>query len=70
MKLKCLHCGTEFEGTISKDDLGWHSACPSCEQSFDVDVPKGRILMVFTDKTDSETPYASFTDMPERDITA
>lgn len=39
MKLKCLHCQNEFDGTIEKDDLGWHSSCPKCGGSFDVDVP-------------------------------
>ena len=40
MKLTCLQCGNEFEGTVSKDDLGWHSVCPECGSSFDVDVPE------------------------------
>ena len=38
MKLKCLHCDHEFNGTVSNDELGWHSSCPECECSFDVDV--------------------------------
>ena len=38
MKLKCLHCEYEFDGSIDKDELGWHSSCPECECSFDVDV--------------------------------
>lgn len=42
MKLKCLHCEHEFDGTISYDDLGWHSSCPVCGASFDVDVPDTR----------------------------
>ena len=53
MKLKCLNCGHEFDGSISKDELGWHSSCPKCEGSFDVDVPTGRIVMAFAwDETD------------------
>lgn len=47
MKLKCLHCGNKYDGTISYDDLGWHSSCPECGCSFDVDVPEGKILMLF-----------------------
>lgn len=39
MKLKCLQCGHEFDGTIECDELGWHSACPECGGSFDVDAP-------------------------------
>lgn len=38
MKLKCLNCDHEFESTISYDELGWHSSCPECGGSFDVDV--------------------------------
>ena len=53
MKLKCLHCEHEFDGTIFKDELGWHSSCPKCEGSFDVDVPTGKIVMAFAyDETD------------------
>ena len=47
MKLKCLHCENKFDGNISYDELGWHSVCPECGCSFDVDVPDGKILMVF-----------------------
>lgn len=47
MKVKCLHCNNKFDGTISYDELGWHSICPECGASFDVDVPKGKILMLF-----------------------
>lgn len=36
-KLKCLHCGFEFNGTVETDELGLHSSCPECEGSFDVD---------------------------------
>lgn len=53
MKLNCLHCGHEFDGSITKDELGWHSSCPECGCSFDVDVPDGKIVMVFAwDETD------------------
>ena len=53
MKLVCMSCWHEFEGTITKDELGWHSVCPECESSFDVDVPQGRIVMAFAnDETD------------------
>ena len=47
MKIKCLHCNNKFDGTISYDELGWHSICPECGASFDVDVPEGKILMLF-----------------------
>lgn len=38
MKIKCLNCGHEFEGSISNDELGWHGYCEECDSSFDVDV--------------------------------
>lgn len=39
MEIKCLHCGHEFEfNGASKDDLGWHTSCPKCEGSFDIDI--------------------------------
>ena len=62
MDLKCLQCGHEFEGSISHDELGWHSICPECGGSFDVDVPDGHIVMAFTDKVDGDNPYLNFTD--------
>lgn len=62
MKLKCLQCGHEFEGMISHDELGWHSTCPKCEGSFDVDAPEGPIVMAFTTKVDGVNPYVNFTD--------
>ncbi len=37
MKHICPHCGFGFTGTIECDNLGWHTSCPICEQSFDVD---------------------------------
>lgn len=49
MKLNCLNCNHEFDGSITKDELGWHSVCPECGSSFDVDVPEGRIVMAFVD---------------------
>lgn len=64
MKLRCLQCGYEFEGSITKDYLGWHSSCPECNSSFDVDVPTGRIVMMFSD--DSQDDYIDFfTDSPK-----
>ena len=54
MKCTCLACEHQFEGSISKDELGWHSSCPECDSSFDVDVPDGHIVMVFIDNSDTE----------------
>jgi len=35
-----LNCGHEFDLTgASYDDLGWHTSCPDCKSSFDVDLP-------------------------------
>lgn len=61
MKLKCLQCEHEFDGSISKDKLGWHGTCPECGGSFDVDVPDGRIIMAFADYGE-ENPYQFFSD--------
>lgn len=47
MKLRCLSCGHEFNGSIELDNLGWHSVCPECDSSFDVDVPNGKIIVCF-----------------------
>lgn len=36
--VKCLNCGEEFVARdLSKDELGWHTTCPKCKGSFDVD---------------------------------
>lgn len=61
MKLKCLHCSNKFDGTISYDELGWHSICPKCQCSFDVDVPNGKILMLFAGR-DTDFSYENFED--------
>ena len=37
MKTICLQCGHEFKRSYSYDDLGWHTSCPNCCGSFDVD---------------------------------
>ena len=37
MKLKCLNCGHDFYGDVEYDYLGWHSSCPECLNSFDID---------------------------------
>lgn len=63
MKLTCLNCSYEFDGSISLDELGWHSVCPECKSSFDVDVPEGRIVMAFTDPDENgANPYQYFTE--------
>lgn len=45
MELKCLQCGHEFDGFASCDKFGWHSLCPKCGGSFDVDIREGRTFM-------------------------
>lgn len=63
MKLKCLNCKHEFDGTIAYDELGWHSSCPECSSSFDVDLPEGSIVMAFADPDEeAENPYGNFTE--------
>ena len=72
MDLKCLCCEHEFEGAISKDELGWHSVCEDCGSSFDVAVPEGRIVVAFTNPNyDSVEPYKNFEqDSPVENICA
>lgn len=37
----CLNCGEVFEFTnASNDEMGWHTSCPKCEGSFDIDIEK------------------------------
>lgn len=62
MKLKCLHCGHEFDGTICFDNFGWHSSCEKCNGSFDVDVPTNRIIMAFADDSNPDDDYRNFVD--------
>lgn len=63
MKLKCLNCNHEFAGTISYDELGWHSSCPECDSSFDVVLPEGPIIMAFADPNEEDgNPDGNFTE--------
>lgn len=37
--VKCMNCNTEFFlKSASCDDLGWHTTCPLCGCSFDIDI--------------------------------
>ena len=71
MKLKCLHCEHEFEGTISYDEFGWHSSCPECGCSFDVDINKKHYYDVVasiydeTCRTDSRLICGGFNTVEE-----
>lgn len=60
MNLVCMSCYHEFEGSISYDELGWHSSCPECGCSFDVDLPGGEIIMAFADDTGDDS-WENFT---------
>lgn len=62
MKLKCLHCENKFDGNISYDELGWHSVCPECGCSFDVDVPDGKIIMTFIGRNIENIDFTKFED--------
>ena len=38
-KTSCLNCGHEFVlNDLHRDKLVWHTSCPECEGSFDVDI--------------------------------
>ena len=55
-KFTCPHCEHPFYSEwVSIDELGYHVSCPKCGGSFDIDVPKGRIIMAFTDPDDCDT---------------
>ena len=62
MKLKCNDCGHDFEGNISLKDGNWMSVCPKCGCEFTVEVPKGRIRMMFVDDSDPDLDDEHFTD--------
>lgn len=62
MKLTCMSCLHEFEGNITRDELGWHGVCPKCGASFPVAVPQGKIVMAFVDDSDSSKDGEHFTD--------
>lgn len=39
--VQCLNCGKIFHiSSASKDEMGWHTTCPECMGSFDVDIEK------------------------------
>ena len=41
MEVKCLQCGHNFKfNGASCDENGWHTNCPKCDGSFDIDIEK------------------------------
>ena len=60
--LTCLNCEHEFDGGVSLDALGWHSACPECESTFDVDVPERRFVIAFVKDGPPDDPCRYLTD--------
>lgn len=62
MKLTCADCGFEFDEAIVRDGLGWKGICPKCGQSFDVDIPKGLVVMMFVNDSDPEKDAENFVD--------
>ena len=50
MKVICLQCGHEFELTgVCNDELGWHTTCPKCGGSFDVEMNEETLMLVIED---------------------
>lgn len=42
LNLQCPNCGHNFMwGSANCDELGWHTSCPICQGSFDIDLPNG-----------------------------
>lgn len=52
MKAKCSNCCYEFDfDTAYQDKLGWHTTCPNCKGSSDIDIdnyliPNGTKVLV------------------------
>ena len=68
--LQCPNCCHEFHGSIENDDLGWHTSCPACGQSFDVDdlVPFSRVADTVLEDDDTETGGIAFAGETVRDF--
>lgn len=50
MKVKCLNCGYEFElNSASNDELGWHTTCPECNGSFDLEKNEAMLVHILED---------------------
>lgn len=76
MKLSCLQCGHNFEGTLSKDELGWHSCCPKCGASFDADLPDSmaysdlrKIFCTYEREHPKETPLTGYVLITQNSFT-
>lgn len=65
MKHICPHCDNSFQSKVEYDNLGWHTSCPYCGGSFDIDYTK--IDFGFDVDNDSLKLYAK--DL-SKDITA
>lgn len=45
-EVTCLNCSREFIlNYLCHDELGWHTECPKCESSFDVDIARPQPYM-------------------------
>ena len=62
MKLICTSCLHEYEGSIFRDELGWHGVCPDCGASFPIDLPTGFIVMAFADDSNPDKDWENFVD--------
>lgn len=62
MKLICTSCLHEYEGSIFRDELGWHGVCPDCGASFPAELPTGFIVMAFADDSDPDKDWENFAD--------
>lgn len=67
----CPHCDTYFKlAGASKDSLGWHTICPDCGGSFDIDiadyvVPEGTLVGL---RTGMKGFVSTFTDQYAADF--
>jgi len=45
-KVTCINCGNVFGlAEAFRDELGWHTTCPKCKRSFDMDLPNDSELL-------------------------
>ena len=62
MDFKCNHCEKDFQGAISWTGTGWTAKCPFCGETINVEVPKGRFVIAFSEDCDPEKDKENFTD--------
>lgn len=60
MKLTCANCLNEYDGSVFKDELGWHGVCPNCGASFPVTLPTAEFIMAFAEDSAPDFDHERF----------